>query len=97
MEKARFVYFAVGLLLGVAIVFYDVDMPVEQRCETYKVKTKAVTAYVLKPPYVAPEIIHEKCPVLKNPEIINQSEPVVNEAVEEKPRHRRRHRRRYWR
>lgn len=94
----RYVYFMGGLLAGMGLIFYHVDTPVKDDCEAYKVRAKPVTAYILKPPYQAPEIIHEKCPVLKNPEIINQSEPVVNETVEEKPRHRRRLRRhrRYW-
>lgn len=93
----RYIYFTLGLLAGVAIAFYDVDMPIEQRCQTYTVQTKAVTAYVLKPPYVAPEIIREKCPA---PQVIkadeNVSEPGITN-IEDKPRHRRHRRhRRHW-
>jgi hypothetical protein len=94
----QFLIFALGFIFGMGLIFFKIDAPIKNECATYTVKTKAVTAYVLKPPYVAPEIIHEKCPVLKNPEIINQSETVVNETPEGQPRRRRHHRRhrRYW-
>lgn len=87
--------FMIGVGLGglAAVTAMPAPMP-KKDCETYTVANKLVTAYVLKPPHVEPEIIHEKCPAPKVVEAPRVEEP----QVEDKPRRHRRHRwRRHWR
>ena len=95
----QFLIFALGFIFGMGLIFFKIDAPIKNECATYTVKTKAVTAYVLKPPYVAPEVIHEKCPTPQITKTADDvSEPETTKADESKPRHRRHHRRyrRYW-
>lgn len=94
-------YLFAGLVIGVGVVFYQVDTPRADKCETYKVRQKPVTAYVLKPPPA--EIRYEACP-----QTTAKAEPECQKLSDEKPesieqtdkprRHRRHHRvRRFWR
>lgn len=84
-------------MMGTAFYFTAAPIvPTKDECVTYRVATKAVTAFVLKPPEGEPKACPPapKCeapPKVEEP----QAEP---EKVEDKPR-RRRHRRvrRYWR
>lgn len=91
-----------GFVGGMALVFYQADAPLKNGCETYKIRAKPVTAYVLKPPPAPPAdpvIIKEKCPVvLTESEKVNTSDERVEEVNTKPRRHRRHHRvRRYWR
>ena len=85
-------YMAGGVFIGVAVVFYQVDTPYADRCETYKVASKVATAYVLKPPPA--EVVYKACPQVTKvepvaePEVVKQDEPAPR-------RHRRKHRR-HW-
>jgi hypothetical protein len=91
----NYAYLAAGIAIGVAVVFYQVDTPRADRCETYKVAAKVATAYVLKPPPA--EVVYKACPQVTKvepapePEVVKQEDPV--------PRHHRHHHRvrRYWR
>lgn len=101
MKPSEIVYLAIGTFIGIGVVFYRVDMPKADKCQTYTVATKSVTSYALKPP--PPVVIPANCPVAPKCEkenIIEQEQET--EKVEEKKltrRHRHwRHRvRRYWR
>lgn len=99
IHSQSYVACALGLAMGMGLVFYQVDTPGQQGCGVFKVFRKPVTAYVLRPPPA--EVRYEACPqvtVLKKPEIINTTDERVNEpnVVEEKPRRRHRRHRRYW-
>lgn len=50
MKASDLAYLAIGTFIGVGIVFYQVDMPRADKCQTYKVSTKSVVSYALKPP-----------------------------------------------
>lgn len=101
MRSSNAAFLALGTFIGVGIVFYQVDAPRADKCETYKVARKTVTSFVLKPPPSPPAdpvIIKETCPrVSQNAE--NETQPELSNADEtQKPRHHRRHHRvrRYW-
>lgn len=68
-------------------------------CQTYSVRQKAVTSYVLKPPPA--EVIYKACPQVtqKVCEPPVASEEQVDESPKPARRHHRRHRRvrAYWR
>lgn len=89
----NYAYLAAGIAIGVAVVFYQVDTPRADRCETYKVAAKVATAFVLKPPPA--EVVYKACPQVTKvepapePEVVKQEEPA--------PRRRKRWRhRRHW-
>jgi hypothetical protein len=91
-----------GLFVGAGcMIAATPSVTSREDCQTFKVKQKAVTAYVLKTPPAPPAekvVVKEVCePVSKKEEKINTTEERVNET--DKPaRHHRRHRyRRYWR
>lgn len=92
-------YIAAGMFAGVAVVFYQVDTPRADKCETYKVSQKLATAYVLRPPPA--EVRYEACPqtTVKAEPVSEPIETKAEQPVEEKPRRHRRHHkvRRYWR
>lgn len=100
MNISPVAYVGFGMLIGIGIVFYDVDKPRSDTCSTYKVRNKSVTAYVLKPP--PPIITQAVCPAQKC-EPVNvveqKTEPENIEDEKPKRRHRWSHRRvrRYWR
>lgn len=88
--------FAAGILAGICVPMLSVPVPKEKAdCSLYKVSSKVVTSYVLKPPPAEPL----KCPVAqvtKCPEIV--SSPNLTNANETQDRPRKRKRiRRYWR
>lgn len=88
------IYLAAGMFIGVGVVFYHVDTPRADRCETYKISRKIATAYVLKPPPA--EIVYQACP--QTTQKIEEAKAEEPAAEPEKPRRHRRHRiRRYWR
>lgn len=99
-------YIALGIAIGAGIVFYQVDTPRADRCETYKVARKPVTAFVLKPPPAPPAepvVVYKACPqttqVSPTPESqINTDEKMesINQTDKQR-RHRRHWRRRHWR
>jgi hypothetical protein len=101
MRMNNYAYLAAGIAIGVAVVFYQVDTPRADKCETYKVAAKVATAYVLKPPAQEPTVIYKACPqTTENVDPVNTLEKRVEETPknEHEPRRRRRHRvRRYWR
>lgn len=91
-------YIGLGTFIGVAIIFYQIDAPRSGACQTYKVATKSVVSYALKPPPAPtpdPIIIKEKCPVTDSQKLTDEK-PETTEQAEDKPRHHRRHRR-HWR
>lgn len=98
MRVNNVAWVALGTFIGVGIVFYQVDMPKHSDCQTYRVASKTVTAYVLKPPPA--EVRYEACPqtTVKAEPVSETIETKAEQPVEEKPRrHRRHHRvRRYW-
>lgn len=100
MRPINAAYLALGVFIGIGTIFYQVDTPKADKCETYRVSTKSVVSYALKPPPAPPAdpvIIKEACPqVSKLPE--NETQPVLSNT-DETPKPRRRHRRwhRRWR
>ena len=97
--------FACGLLtFGIIVLTSGSPVPATlDNCKIYKVDTKAVTSYVLRPP-PAPEPEPRACPVLPTPKCESVKPDPVPEAEpeaksdEEPSRHRRHHRgRRRWR
>lgn len=102
MKPINAAYVTLGIFIGACAVFYQVDTPHAEKCETYKVSHKTVTAYVMKPPPAPPAdpiIVKEACPrVSQNAENETQTE-LSNADETQKPRHHRRHHRvrRYWR
>ena len=98
MKTENAVWMGVGILVGLAVTFYEAESLPTKECETYRVRQKAVTAYVLKPPHQDPEVIRETCPAPKVETAKADQPKAVEAAVIERPHRRRRHRiRRYWR
>lgn len=95
MKPIDIAYLGVGVFIGAGVIFYQVDTPRADRCETYKVSRKVATAYVLKPPPA--EVVYQACPqITQKIEEAKVEEPVAE--LEKPRRHRRHHRvRRYWR
>ncbi len=108
MRSSDIAYVALGAFIGVGIVFYQVDTPKADKCETYKVAAKPVTAYVMKspPPIVTPAV----CPPAPKREPLvsktaeNDTQPNLSNADDTQAvrplrhRHWRHHRTRsYWR
>lgn len=93
-------YIGLGTFIGVAVIFYQIDTPRSEACQTYKVATKPVTAYVLKPPpppLPDPIIIKEKCPAPDNLKLSDEKPEIIEQAEDKPRRHHRRHwRRRHW-
>ena len=101
MKPINAAYLALGTFIGVGVVFYQIDTPRADKCETYRVARKPVTAFVLKPPPAPPAdpvIIKEACPrVSQNAENETQAELSNADETQKTRRHRRHHRwRRYW-
>ncbi len=101
-----------GIFIGASIAVLTAPIvPAKTDCSVYRVDSRAVTSYVLKPPPA--EVIYKACPqttekvcVSPKPEnvtqgdLTNTSDTQVNEKPknEHEPRRHRRHRvRRYWR
>lgn len=97
MTPSNIACLVLGTFIGVGVVFYQIDTPKAEKCETYKVATQSVVSYALKAPPAPPPdtvIIKEKCPVvLKDEEKINTSDERVEPA---NTRRHRRHKRRWW-
>ena len=88
-------------IVGGCLALTTTPLPQPNRdCAVYKVASKAVTSYVLKPPPAPPAekiVVKEAC-VTKAPESDTQPESTNTDETQKKPRHRRHHRvRRYWR
>jgi hypothetical protein len=94
MRMNNYAYLGAGMLIGVGIVFYQVDTPKADKCETYKVSEKVATAYVLKPP--PSEVVYKACPQVTE-RVENVSEPEITKAEETKSRRRHRRWHRRWR
>lgn len=97
IHSQSYIACAVGLMMGMGLVFYQVDTPGSANCGVLKVFRKPVTAYVLRPPPA--EVRYETCPqVTKKVEPLTCEPAQVNEPAktEHEPRRRRRHRR-HWR
>lgn len=88
-----------GAGLAAAVTIPATPVPVmNSECQTYRVRQKAVTAYVLKPPPA--EVIYKACPqVTQKCEAPKVEEPTAEPVKEAPRRHHRRHRRvrAYWR
>ncbi len=93
-------YVAAGVFIGVATLFYQIDTPRSESCQTYKVATKSVVSYALKPPPAPPPdpiIIKEKCPAPDNLKLSDEKLETIEHAEDKPRRHHRRHWRRRWR
>jgi len=95
-------YIALGVFIGVGALFYRIDTPRSEACQTYKVATKSVVSYALKPPPAPPPdpiIIKEKCPTPDNQKLSDEKPETIEQAEDKPRRHHRRHNRvrRYWR
>lgn len=79
-----------GAGLAAAVTVSATPVPsMNEDCKTYRVRQKAVTAFVLKPPPAPipdPVVIKEKCEA-----------PKVEESAVEEPRPTRRHHHKRWR
>jgi hypothetical protein len=99
LTPSNLTYLAGGMFVGVAVVFYQTDMPKAGGCETYRVSTKTATAYVLRPPTVtteavaAPVVAKEACQAAA---LAEREPPPADSISDDPPRHRHRHRR-HWR
>ncbi len=92
-------YIAAGVFIGVGALFYKIDTPRSEACQTYKVATKSVVSYALKAPTAPspdPIIIKEKCPAPDNQKLSDEKTETIEQA-EDKPRRRHRHMRRHRR
>jgi len=97
MTPRETVFIALGVVIGVGVVFYQTDTPRADKCETYKISREVKVAYVLKPPPA--QTIYQACPQVSQ-KVENDTQPELSNAddTQKKPRHHRRHRvRRYWR
>jgi hypothetical protein len=85
-----------GIFIGAFIAVLTAPIvPPKNDCSVYRVDSRAVTSYVLKPPPA--EVIYKACPQVTE-KVESVSEPEVAKADDSKPRRHRRHRvRRYWR
>lgn len=99
MKMENMVWMCAGAILGLAVTFYETDVPQSNDCVAYKIRQKVVTAYVLKPP--PPIIEKEICPaapvcVSSKAENDTQTDLSITDDTQ-KPRHRRHRKyRRYW-
>lgn len=101
MKFSNAAYLALGTFIGVGVVFYQVDMPKSDECQTFKVATKSVVSYALKPPPAPapdPIIIREKCPTPDSQKLSDEKPETIEQAEDKPRRHHRhmRHHRRYW-
>lgn len=101
MKPINAAYLALGTFIGVGVVFFQIDTPRADKCETYRVARKSVTAFVLKSPPAPPAdpvIIKEACPrVSQNAENETQADLSNADETQKPRRHRHRRHRRYWR
>lgn len=100
MNLSNTAYVALGIIIGVGVVFYQTAIPHVNGCETVKVRRQSVTAFVLKPPPAQPAdpvIIKEACPrVSQTAE--NETQPELSNTSEtQKPRRRHKRGHRGWR
>ena len=100
MENGMFAAGILGIIVGAFLAVATAPNPAnKEKCETYKVRNKVATAYVLKPPPA--EIVYKACPqVTEHVEQIDTSDKRVEETPKnehELRRHRRHRVRRYWR
>lgn len=105
MKRESFLWFCLGMILGLGVIVASPQMSSNKKCETYKVSEKVATSYVLKPVVIKEKcspVKQEQCENISRQETTTESESISQEEAtnikENKPERRRRHRRyrRYW-